>query len=704
MLRWLPRVGLSLVLLVLLAAFGAWCLMRGSLPLLAGDRALVGLAAPATVSRDAHGVVTIDAANEGDALRALGFVHAQERFFEMDLTRRSPAGELSALFGTRALPVDRRNRMHRMRARVEGSLATIAGERMPLLRAYADGANAGLAALPVRPWPYLLLRQQPRPWTPADSALAGFAMYFDLQDADNARELALWLMRPHLPPALYALLTRDGSRWDAPLLGASRGDAALPDAAVVDLRRLPAPASASAAAVASDLAPGSNSFAVAASATADGRAIVANDMHLGLRAPNIWFRVRLRYADPRAPAGRVDVSGFSLPGVPAVIVGSNTHVAWGFTNSYGDFLDWSRVRPCRAGTTRGCDPVARHVEHIAVSGGPGETLVVEETPWGPILHALPDGSGLALRWTAHQPRALNFGLADFAWAPDLDAALVIADRTATPTQNLVVADRRGAIAWRLLGPIANRMAGCDARVLVANDAPAARTRTGTARCAPWTIDTATSPLVRSPQAARLWTANNRLVDGAMLEHIGDGGTALGARARQIRAGLGARARLEERDLLAIQLDDRAVLLDDWWRLLQELGAVPATRAEPVPPGAAPQASSPALQELARATRTWEGRASIGSVSYRVVRAWRLAVHARLLDGLTAPAQAALGTAFAMPELPQFEGVAWPLVQARPAHLLPRRFGCAPMPAAGGCGWDALFEEAAREVRDELAGI
>src|SRR5690606_2596758 len=110
-------------------------------------------------------------------------------------------------------------------------------------------------------------------------------------------------------------------------------------------------------------APGSNNWAVGGALTADGRAIVADDMHLALRAPNIWFRVRLRYPDPRAPGGQVDVSGFSLPGLPAVIVGSNGHIAWGFTNSYADTADWFPVRPCDdASQAPGCDPVTRHVE------------------------------------------------------------------------------------------------------------------------------------------------------------------------------------------------------------------------------------------------------------------------------------------------------------------------------------------------------
>lgn len=735
--KWILRAVLALVVLVLAAGLLVWLTLRASLPALDGDRSLTGLDAPVTIERDAAGVVTITAASETDAMRALGFVHAQERYFEMDLMRRLPAGELSALFGERALETDRRNRVHRMRARVQADLAAVAGDRMPQLQAYADGANAGLASLGARPWAYLLLRQTPQPWTPADSALTGFAMYFDLQDATNTRELAMHRLQPALPPALFGLFAHDGSRWDAPLFGDARGDAVLPGAEVVDLRTLDAadieaargeaspfasvgsahdrvlPPSAHAALAppfasqtglrsstawssgpgeppaAADLKPGSNNFAVSGALTADGRALVADDMHLGLRAPNIWFRARLRYPDPDAPGGQVDVTGFTLPGLPAVIVGSNTHVAWGFTNSYGDYLDWQRVRPCTEGAVSGCTPVVRHEERIEIAGGVPVTRVVEDTDWGPLVHREDDGSALALRWAAHLPGALNFGLADFARARDLDDALTIADRTATPTQNLVIGDRAGRIAWRLLGPIPVRGPGCDGRSVsqprLAGDAAA-----GTNVCAPWPIATDVSPLRRD--ADRLWTANSRVVDGEDFARIGDGGAALGIRAWQIRDGMQARARFTEADLLAIQLDDRAVLLTQWHDLLRDVSG-----------GAADDS---ALHALAAASHDWTGHADVDSAAYRLVRAWRLAVHARLADGLAAPARAALGAGFETPDPPAFEGVAWPLVTQRPAHLLPRLFACTAETQRGTCiptddGWQALFEDAAREVRDEL---
>lgn len=702
MLKWFGRIGLLLLALALLAALAAWLLLRGSLPRLEGELTLPGLSAPVTIQRDRLGVVTIDAADEVDATRALGYVHAQERFFEMDLLRRTAAGELAALFGPVALDADRRHRVHRFRARAQTQLDAIAGERQPQLQAYVEGVNAGLHALHVRPWPYLLLRRKPEPWQPADTPLVGHAMYLDLQDGANARELALWRMRPHLPEALYALLTRDGTRWDAPLVGDARGDAELPDADTLDLRKLPMPAEAKPTRAETKPTPGSNNFAVAGVLTADRRAIVANDMHLGLRVPDIWFRVRLRYPDPRAREGEVDVSGFSLPGLPMVVVGSNRSIAWGYTNSYGDYLDWKLELPCsealRSGTP--CAPVERVREVIEVAGAAPDVLEVAQTQWGPVMHELPDGHVLTLRWTAHLRDAVNLGLADYATARSLDQALELADHIGIPTQNMVIGDRSGRIGWRLLGPIAARGRGCSSAELVegAERAPGdgpprtAQQPQPEEECEPWPADNGGRFSLQSPTAQRLWTANNRTVDRFALQRMGDGGFALGARAKQIRDALFAQDRFGERDLLRIQLDDRALLLTPWWRLLQQRAG---------------QAKTPALSALAAAAGRWEGRASTQSVSYRIVRAWRLAVHARIADGLTAPAQAALGEDFVMPDLPQLEGVVWPLVIQRPPHLLPRRFACASRASvrAGPCDdgerWDALFEDAAREVRDEL---
>jgi len=671
-LRIFVRVLAVVVLLVAVAVlFGLWTL-RGSLPRLDGELALPGLSAPVTVTRDALGIATIEAANDIDAARALGFVHAQERYFEMDLLRRSAAGELSALFGPIAINRDKQLRVHRLRARLAESLPAVAGDRLPALEAYRDGVNAGVLALEQTPWPYLMLGVSPQPWTLEDTALAGYAMFFDLQDESNSRELALWRIREVVPPALYALIAVDGSEWDAPLVGEPRGNAVLPGPETLDLRSLPAPEDDVAHAASEPAAPGSNNFAVAGSRTADGRAIVANDMHLGLRAPNLWFRARLKYPDARAPGGAVDVSGFTLPGIPAVIVGSNGHVAWGFTNSYGDWLDFYRVEFTDAEKRKyrvpdGEDALRIGTERIEVKGGEPVDLVVRETRWGPITVELEDGSALALRWTAQLPGALNFGLADMARAGNLDEGLAVADTAGIPAQNLMIGDKAGRIAWRLTAQMPERSGDCTPTVPLRPEQAC--------RWTGWLAPTE-NPSVVDPADGVLWTANARVVDGAALALVGDAGYANGARARQIRDDLRAGGPFTEADLLAIALDDRTLFLQRWHALLQAEAA----------------ASDDAdLRALAVAAKEWDAHASEDAVAYRLVRAWRLGVVGRIQNGLTAPAKAALGDAFVMPDLPQIESVAWPLVQQRPMHLLPRRFD----------SWDALMADAAREARGQL---
>ncbi|HDS1039838.1 TPA: penicillin acylase family protein [Stenotrophomonas maltophilia] len=652
--RWILAL---LIAIVMAAVLTIWLLLRGSLADLDGEHALPGLAAPVNVERDALGVVTITAGSQADAMRALGHVHAQERYFEMDLMRRSAAGELSALFGPVAIDTDKRMRVHRLRARTEAHLEQALGAEPQVVQAYVAGVNEGLADLSVRPWAYLLLRQSPQPWKASDSVLAGLAMYADLQDPGNQNELALARIREVVPPALYALLAHDGSAWDAPLQGEPRGDAVLPDATQLDLHAL---AGVPAAPAEETDAVGSNNFAVAGTLTADGRAIVADDMHLGLRAPSLWFRVRLRYPDPKAPGGQVDVSGFSLPGVPAVIVGSNGHVAWGFTNSYIDTADFRREAANAAVTV--------HEEHIAVAGQADVVLPVHETAWGPILHTHADGSGDALRWVAHLPGAVRMDFAGMARAGDLDQALKTADHAGIPAQNLVIGDRSGRIAWRLIGARPDRGPGCVPQGF--------NTLQNSADCAPWPIRSDAAPALVDPPGQRLWTANSRVVDDATLAVVGNAGYDLGARGQQIRNLLAIQDRFDEHDLLAIQLDDRAVFLQRWWGLLQR---------------AAEHGNDPALKRLAAASGHWDARATADSTSYRIVRGFRGKVLDAVESALLAPAKARLGDDYLPPRLAQLEGVVWPMLEQRPANLLP----------PGVDSWDALLAKAARELDADL---
>ncbi|HZY32833.1 MAG TPA: penicillin acylase family protein, partial [Rhodanobacter sp.] len=211
---------LALLALLLMAFVALWWLLAGSRARLDGLHAAAGLTAAVSIDRDALGTVTIEGKNRTDISYALGYVHAQERFFAMDLMRRASAGELSALVGPAALKVDLNHRRHRLRAVVEAAYAQLPPAEKRELDRYRDGVNAGLADLRVRPWEYLLLGSQTQPWRSEDSALVIAAMYLDLNgDGRNERELRFAQMRAVLPDPLTNFLLAPDPDWEAPLAG-----------------------------------------------------------------------------------------------------------------------------------------------------------------------------------------------------------------------------------------------------------------------------------------------------------------------------------------------------------------------------------------------------------------------------------------------------------------------------------------------------
>jgi penicillin amidase len=669
------RFILGLCLLVsmfgVIALGAGWFMLRRSLPQYDGSVHNAALSKPVSVERDALGSVTVRAEDRRDADWTLGYVHAQERFFQMDLLRRRAAGELAELFGAAALPADRAARMHRMRARMQATFAALPPEQRDAIEAYRDGVNAGLAALSMRPFEYLLTGGELVAWRSEDSLLVVVAMAFTLNDADNKRELAFAHMQAALPAAAYRFLTASGGSWDAPLAGAPLAWPDPPSAAELDLHAL-APNLLRHEDAAADRVPGSNSFVVSGALTGNA-ALVANDMHLDLRVPGLWFRARLVYPNPRRPGQLTDVTGASLPGTPAIVVGSNGSVAWGFTNSYIDTADWVRVTrdpadPSRYRTADGWTAISRHVETLHVHGAPDNTLSVEETKWGPILARDADGTPLALAWTAQEPGAINVELARLEQAETVDEAVAIAQASGMPPQNFVVGDRAGSIAWTIAGRIPKRIGDFDPSM------PADWSRPGTG----WDgwLDARDTPLISNPPGQRLWTANQRIVEGAALATIGDGGYDLGARAGQIRDDLRTRTRFAPADMLAIQLDDRALFLKRWADLLKlELNRAPA---------------SPLNEALKKALGDWNGRASIDSVAYRLVRGWRNEVVDTVLDGFAAAVRSK-DPDFALPKLAQAEHAVWTLVSQRPPHLL----------TSGYADWDTLLIACAERVGRHL---
>jgi len=662
--RIIYRVLLGLITFLLLSVAVAYLAVRGSLPVIDGERPAAGLDGETVIERDAVGAVTITGHSRDDVAYATGFVHAQDRFFQMDLSRRMSGGRLSELVGDAAMDMDARQRIHRFKDVAERVYVQLAPAEKSLLNAYARGVNAGLDSLRVRPFEYLLLRQRPESWRPQDSLLVVYAMYLQLNDAEASADRQRGLLAAVLPPDVFRFVYSVAPVWEAPIDGVVMAAAPMPAPESFDLRQMQGEfgklaSLRSPATGRENSAVGSNNWAVDGAHTKSGAALLANDMHLGLAVPNTWYRVRLLVAS-ESPADRRDLMGLTLPGAPIMVVGSNGHIAWGFTNSYGDWTDLARVQRSPDGrqyrTAAGWAPLQRFVETVRSSSGAMREVIVEQTQWGPLLPAAEKaGEGtLALAWTAQDPAATNLHWLQLEDVHECSKALDVANTIGGPAQNFVCADAGGNIGWTLLGRMPLRGTGYDAGV------PSDWTQPD-AGWQGWR-DPATYPRVFNPPAGRIWTANNRVVGAERLAAIGDGSPDRGARAQQIRDDLLAipAGQATEADMLRIQLDDRALFLVRWRDLLLGLLDAGALR------------DKPARAAMRKQVETWDPHAATGAVGYRLVREFHEALERRTFDALTIPARVAHpDAAFKVPR--SFEEAVWELATTRPAHLLDPRF-------------------------------
>ncbi|HEX2861071.1 MAG TPA: penicillin acylase family protein [Lacunisphaera sp.] len=637
---------LSLLLAIgVLAAGWLWWRMRGSLPPLDGNLTVTGLAAPVKVERDALGVPTVTGASRADVARALGFLHAQDRFFQMDLLRRNGAGELAELFGPAALPLDQAHRLHGFRSLASRALARLDPQHRAILDAYTGGVNAGLAALPRSPWEYLVLRTSPRPWQPEDSFLVVYAMWFDLQESTGRLELSLDALRQSLGQSAVDFFAPRGTSWDSALDGSTFPAAPLPSF------RLRAPGTDRPPADTPQPA-GSNNFAVSGG-HANGGALVASDMHLGLNVPHVWYRAALAWTDPTGQAHRV--VGVTLPGAPAMVAGSNGRIAWSYTNSYIDACDVVVVETeATAGayyrSPQGFKEIKERTEFINVKGEAPVTFITRWTEWGPIFATPEAGQALALRWAAHDPEANDLTVIALEAAGTVAEALDLGRHAAMPNQNLVVADRAGNIGWTITGRIPRRI-GHDGRY-------PASWGYGDRRWDGW-LSPAEVPAIVNPPDGVLWTANQRLVGGEAYARLGDNGYYGGARGAQIRDRLRELAAADKpvapADLLAVQLDDRALFLERWQEFFLSILDDKAV------------AEKSARRDLREALLQWDGRAGLDSAAYRLVRFWRLRVAERAFAPFFQRATA-LYPGFYYSNF-QYEDALWQLVHDQPAGLL-----------------------------------
>jgi len=654
----LSRVSFILLAIAAVAGLSLWLLLRSSLPQLDGQR-MADVSRPVSIQRDARGIVTIKADNRNDAAYASGFVHAQDRFFQMDLARRFAAGELAELFGSRALAFDRERRQHQMRKRAEQALTDIPEAYRDLLQAYADGVNAGLTQLADKPFEYQLLRQTPQPWAMADSALVLAGMYFQLQLSDARHELDLGALQQCYAPAVFDFLAPVGTPWDAPMVGEAWPLAALPDASQLSVRNLPALAVNSATpALHTETLPGSNNWAVSGARSDQTAAWLANDMHLGLDMPHIWYLLHLQYA---AVDGQVVVGGVSLPGMPFIVAGSNGHIAWGFTNSYGDWLDLIPLR-VHAGQSdfyhvpAGLQQFTNEHDTIHVAGAESETISIRHSRWGPVIGTDHADNPIAWRWIAHSRRWFTPpGMLPLETATDVEQALALAPLMSIPAQNLLVADATGNIGWTIMGRMPQR-----------DDSRRSRTpldwQTASSHWTGW-LPASDYPRLINPDSGVLFSANQRQADGVMLEQIGYGHPAFGARAKQIEQRLQQLPeKVTSQAMHAIQLDHEALFLQHWRDLL-----LPLLRAQ----------NAGKYAELADLLANDASHAAAASAGYRWLREYRQRVIAAIMQSLTRACDA-LPDNFSGTR--QAEAPVWQILQQRPLHLLDAAYA----------DWDSLL--------------
>ena len=468
-----PRIWrwLSLSLLALLAIATAlmawgWSIARSAWPQLDGSASVAGISGPVSITRDGHGVPTIEAAALNDVFLAQGYITAQDRLFQMDLMRRAAAGELSEIVGEVALKRDRQQRILGIRAQAEKGLATLSPEDRDYFRAYASGVNAYIDSNRNRlPLEFRILGYTPRHWDILDSLTILYQMVETLSTSPNAaleRERILEKLGPELTADLYV-----NSSWrDHP-----------PTEVAPNLEgELPQPQSVRPSAVTSisppipttPLAPwlepfvrneavalGSNNWVVSGAHTVSGKPLLSNDPHLGHRMPNLWYATHLR-------SGDFDVAGVALPGCPYIVVGHNRRIAWGFTN-IGPTVQDAYIETFNSTgqylTPQGWKAPEHRREVIHVKGRPDVSLDIETTRHGPIVtDLLPSESRkIALRWTLYDGVRIPLFHLDSAqnWE-DFHHAMSEFD---APGQNVVYADVDGNIGYQATGKVPIRAAG-----------------------------------------------------------------------------------------------------------------------------------------------------------------------------------------------------------------------------------------------------
>jgi penicillin amidase len=465
------RIFLWLLLILVLLAAGvvgyAYFIARSALPQLDGRLRVSGLSATVKVTRDSHGVPTIEAATLEDLFLAQGYVTAQDRLWQMDVMRRFGAGELSEILGDDTLKIDREQRILGLRAAAKKSMQMASPRDRTYFEAYARGVNAFIEShaggLPLE---FRILKYRPRPWQAEDSIVIANQMVKDLNyytfGDTMAREKILGKLGPELTADLYV----NRSWHDRPPTvmredlndQQNQGDSDDeddsddgPDNSVTQQTGL-APIWGQARPEAVN---GSNDWVVSGAHTVTGKPLLSNDMHLGHQMPNLWYEAHLK-------AQNLDVAGVTLPGLPYVIVGHNQRIAWGFTNvgpTVTDAFIESFNGQGEYQTPQGWRQPEHRTEVIHVKDKADVTVDVRVTRHGPIItDVLPSETRqVALRWTMYE--GLHMVFFDVDAAQNWEEFRKAFSQLDAPGQNVVYADADGNIGYQATGHVPIRAAG-----------------------------------------------------------------------------------------------------------------------------------------------------------------------------------------------------------------------------------------------------
>lgn len=602
------RLLLYLLLLVVGTGVGigscVFYLLRSSVQRMDGTVVVHGLGARAEMAFDGLGIPRIEAKTREDAFFALGFCTTRDRLFQMDLLRRRSAGRLAEIFGPDAVESDKRNRTMGFEQIASGIIATLPANQTEALRFYTKGVNHAIRQFTTLPVEFVILGYQPRPWRPEDSILVVLGLYVDL-GGNWESERSTTIMQATLPKPVFDFFTPRTDPYTDRTLGGSGSATTHPFPVSELIALLEKGGAAGRSGSTQEASHGSNAWVVGPSRSRDGRAILANDMHLDLGVPNIWYRAELSYED-------VHLAGFTLPGVPLMISGSNGHIAWGFTGSGTDVLDLVAVEVDRQDasqykTAEGWRPFDVRDEFIHVKGVADETLTVRSTVWGPVLPMPFFEKPFAVRWIALDVQATNLKLMDLDRVRTAQDALALFNHAGGPVLNALVTDAQGNIGWTLTGRIPLR-SGLDGLV---TEPWADGTRGWRGYIQPHEI-----PRQLNPPEGFIVSANQKMI-GRNYPLVPASYAAPGYRAFRITERLRDMQDISEKDMLALQLDTQA----DAYRYYQALAIKALNSGDETPETAA----------LKRYLERWDGYAEPDSSGLALLVEFRRALLEEVLS-------------------------------------------------------------------------